>query len=81
MRELVTREEFSERFLVARETVDKWRYGHGGILVPLPYLRLGGKVWLWEGGIIWWINKQSERPDYHALDRIKRLEKKSKKIE
>lgn len=72
--ELMTRKQFSEWLNVSEHTIDQWRYGRQGTFVPLPYLRLANRVYLWEGGIIWWINKQAERPDFFYLDRKKRLE-------
>lgn len=75
MEELITRRQLAEIFGVTEGTVDGWRYGRGGINAPLPYFRFANKVWLWRGGIIWWINKLRERPDAYHIDRMRRLEK------
>ena len=79
MDEMLTREEFAERWKISPKTVDQWRYGRGGIFIPLPYFRFANKIYLWEGGIIWWMNKQAERPDMYRIDRMRRL-KEGKKV-
>ena len=79
MDELITRKQFSQKFGISERTVDQWRYGKGGIAVPMPFFRFANKVYLWEGGIIWWFNQQRQRPDAYMIDRAKRI-KEGKRI-
>lgn len=78
LEELVTRGEFARQFNISEHTIDQWRYGRGGIEFPLPYIRWANRIYLWRGGIIWWLNKQIERPDFYHLDRMKRNKKGAK---
>ena len=70
--ELVDRAYVAKLFNVSEPSVDQWRYGRNSAAQPLPYFRLGRKVWLWRGGIIWWLNQQRKRPDLVHIDRMRR---------
>lgn len=73
--ELMTREEFAERFKISRVTIDQWRYGKGAVQVPMPYFRFANRIYLWEGALIWWFNQQVERPDAYRIDRERRAKR------
>ena len=71
--ELMLRPAVAEFFGVTEHTIDNWRNGNNGVHVALPYFRLANKTWYWRGAVIWFLNKQSERPDFYSIDRKRRL--------
>ena len=79
LEELLTREQLAQMFDVSEKTIDQWRYGRGSIAEPLPYMRFAGRLYFWRGAILWWLNKQTERPDFYYIDRMRRL-KEGKKV-
>lgn len=71
--DLITREELAAKFKVTPVTVDHWRYGRGGTMPPMPYIRLGNTMYFSKVQIVWWLNQYQQQPDPYFIERMRRL--------
>ena len=69
--DLVTLEEFCEKFHLTPTTAQKMRF-QGPI--NLPYIRIGRRAWFSKTQVIWYLNTiQRQEPDKYYIDRKRRL--------